>query len=189
MAGVAAVAAMLVLGCTITDRRTAVVAALLLAIAPLHVWYSREGRMYSLVALCSIVASWLFVRALRSGGWGAWAGYAVVSAVGLFTHYLYGAVVLAQAVFVVVERFADTVALRRLAIVGGLLLALGALALPMLGREAIGFVGHWRGFEWLAVRTPPTPSWGDSASGPRSTSSTASAASERSRPTGPRSRR
>lgn len=151
VAGVAAVAAMLVLGCTITDRRTAVVAALLLAIAPLHVWYSREGRMYSLVALCSIVASWLFVRALRSGGWGAWAGYAVVSAVGLFTHYLYGAVVLAQAVFVVVERFADTVALRRLAIVGGLLLALGALALPMLGREAIGFVGHWRGFEWLAV--------------------------------------
>ena len=151
VAGVAAVGAMLALGCAIADRRTAVVAALLLAIAPLHVWYSREGRMYSLVALCSIVASWLFVRALRSGGKGAWAGYAAVSAVGLFTHYLYGAVILAQAVFVVVERFDDRVALRRLAIVGGLLLALGALALPMLGQEAVGFVGHWRNFEWVAV--------------------------------------
>jgi uncharacterized membrane protein len=151
LAGVAAVAAMLALGCAIVDRRTAVVAALLLAIAPLHVWYSREGRMYSLVALDSIVASWLFVRALRDGGWRVWAGYALVSALGLMTHYLYGAVILAQAAFVVVERSGDTRALRHVALVGGLLLALGAVMLPMLGQEAIGFVGHWRGFEWLAV--------------------------------------
>ena len=151
VAGVMAVGAMLVLANAIADRRTSVVAALLLAIAPLHVWYSREGRMYSLVALCSIVASWLFVRAVRSRGWGAWAAYAVISAVGLSTHYLYGAVVLAQAVFVVVERFDDTVALRRLTFVGGLLMALGVLALPMVGQEAVGFVGHWRSFEWAAV--------------------------------------
>jgi uncharacterized membrane protein len=67
VAGIAAVGAILALGCTIADRRTGVLAALLLAIAPLHVWYSREGRMYALVALCSVTASWCFVRALRGG--------------------------------------------------------------------------------------------------------------------------
>lgn len=151
VAGIATVGAMLALGCAIADRRTAVVGALLLAIAPLHVWYSREGRMYAIVALCSVLGSWLFVRAFRDGGGRAWAAYAIVSAVGLLTHYLYGAVVLAQALFVIIERFGDPVALRRLAIVGAGLLALGALALPVLGKEAVGFAGHWRRFEWLAV--------------------------------------
>ncbi len=151
LAGIAAVGAMLALGCAIADRQTAVVAGLLLAISPLHVWYSREGRMYSLVALFSIVGSWLFVRALRDGGWRSWAGYAVVSALGLATHYLYAAVLLAQAVFVVVERLGDSVALRRFALVGGILVVLGVAALPVVGREAIGFVGHWRSFEWLSI--------------------------------------
>src|SRR5262249_34219922 len=72
-AGVATVAAMLGLGCAIADRRTAVLGALLLAIAPLHVWYSREGRMYACAALCSVVSSWLFVTAMRRGGLVVWA--------------------------------------------------------------------------------------------------------------------
>jgi mannosyltransferase len=151
LAGVAAVGAMLALGCAIADRRTAVVAGLLLAVAPLHVWYSREGRMYSLVALCAVVASWFFVRALRGGGWRAWTGYAVVSALGLMTHYLYGAVLLAQGTFIAIERFGDSLALRRFALVGAMLVALAALGLPLVGEEAVGFVGHWRSFEWLSV--------------------------------------
>ena len=53
--------------------------------------------------------------------------------------------------FVVVERLGDRVALRRLGIVAGLILVVGALALPLLGQEAVGFVGHWRSFEWLSV--------------------------------------
>jgi mannosyltransferase len=149
-AGIAAIAAMLALGCEIADRRTAVLAAFLLAIAPLHVWYSREGRMYSLVGLCSVASSWLLVRGLR-GSRAAWAGFALVSAAGLATHYLYGAVVLAQMTFVVVRRLDDRLALRRLAVVGGGLLVLAVCALPLLGQEAVGFVGHQRRFEWLAV--------------------------------------
>ena len=151
VAGIATVGAMLGLGCAVADPRTAVLAALLLAIAPLHVWYSREGRMYALVALCSTAGSWLFVCALRGGGIGAWVGYALVSAVGLFTHYLYGAVILAQAAFVAVERFGDRVTLRRGAIVYGALIVMGALALAIVGEEAIGFAGRQRGFQWLVV--------------------------------------
>jgi mannosyltransferase len=150
-AGIAAVGAMLALGCAIADRPTAVVAGLLLAVAPLHVWYSREGRMYSLVALCALVASWFFVRALRGGGWRSWTGFAVVSALGLTTHYLYGAVLLAQGTFVAIERFGDALALRRFALVGAMLVALAVLGLPLVGQEAVGFVGHWRSFEWLSV--------------------------------------
>lgn len=151
VAGVATVGAMLALGCAIADPRTAVLAALLLAIAPLHVWYSREGRMYALVALCSTASSWLFVRALRGGGGAPWLGYAVVSAIGLFTHYLYGAVILAQAAFVAVARFSDRMMLRRVALVYAALCVIGVLGLAIVGEEAIGFAGRQRGFQWLGL--------------------------------------
>ena len=151
VAGIATVGAMLALGCAIADRRTAVLAALLLAIAPLHVWYSREGRMYAIAVLCSVAASWLFVTALRGGGLATWAAYGVVSAAGLFTHYLYGTIILAQAAFVLLAHVGDRKSLRRLAIVYGSLIAVGALALSVLGQEALGFAGRQRGFAWVAV--------------------------------------
>ncbi len=150
VAGIGTVAALLALGCAVADRRTAVLGAFILATAPLHVWYSREGRMYALVAACSVTGSWLFVRALRDGGPGAWIGYALVTVIGLLTHYLYGAIVLAQAAFVVLRRFGDRLTLRRLAIAAGALLAVAALAFGLLGRE-VAAVGHQRAFEWLAV--------------------------------------
>ena len=151
VAGTAAVGAMLLLGCAIADRRTALLAALLLAIAPLHVWYSREGRMYAFVALESVLASWLFVTAQQRGGAGRWTAYGLVSAAGLFTHYLYGTIIAAQAAFAMLGRVGDRASLRRLAIVDGAIVAVGILALGVLGREALGFAGNQRGFAWIAV--------------------------------------
>lgn len=46
------------LGMAWQDRRTAILASLLLAVAPLHVWYSQEARMYALVTtlgLCAVI--------------------------------------------------------------------------------------------------------------------------------------
>jgi 4-amino-4-deoxy-L-arabinose transferase-like glycosyltransferase len=151
IAGIAGVGAMLLLGGALADRRTALLAALLLAIAPLHVWYSREGRMYACVVLCSVVASWLFVEALRRGGAAWWAAYGLVSLAGLSTQYLYGTVIAAQAAFVVLVYFADRASLRRLAIVDGAVVAIAVLALAVIGHEALGFAGGQRGFTWIAV--------------------------------------
>ncbi|MGH2353796.1 MAG: hypothetical protein ACRDJN_19500, partial [Chloroflexota bacterium] len=52
------------------DRRTGLVAALLVAVAPLPLFYSREARMYALVACLALASLWLFLRGLaasRSG--------------------------------------------------------------------------------------------------------------------------
>src|SRR5262245_57322836 len=69
-AGIASVGLPLVLGTRLWDRRTGILAALLLAISPLHVWYSREGRMYALVVLASILSTLClegFLRRRRIG--------------------------------------------------------------------------------------------------------------------------
>ena len=59
--GVLAVPAIYLAGRRMLSRRAALIAAFLLAISPLHVYYSQEVRMYGLVALLSIgvlVAAW-----------------------------------------------------------------------------------------------------------------------------------
>ena len=59
--GVLAVPAIYVAGRRMLSRRAALIATLLLAISPLHVYYSQEVRMYGLVALLSIgvlAAAW-----------------------------------------------------------------------------------------------------------------------------------
>ncbi|MGH2354311.1 MAG: glycosyltransferase family 39 protein, partial [Chloroflexota bacterium] len=48
------------------DRRTGLVAALLVAIAPLPLFYSREARMYALVACLALASLWLFLRGLAA---------------------------------------------------------------------------------------------------------------------------
>ncbi|HET7052606.1 MAG TPA: glycosyltransferase family 39 protein [Solirubrobacterales bacterium] len=88
-AGVAAVPVAYLLGAELRDRRTGVVAAALVAVNPMLLWYSQEARDYSLLVLLTALAALYFVRALhRQGGgrrdlvlWGAF------SALALATHY------------------------------------------------------------------------------------------------------
>lgn len=68
------------------------VAAGLLAISPLAVWYSQEARMYQQSLVLGLLAALGLVRALvaaRDGGraWPWWAVFAFAGIAGLFTHY------------------------------------------------------------------------------------------------------
>lgn len=46
------------------DQKAGLVAALLATVNPLHIWYSREARMYTLLVLFSALASYMLWRAL-----------------------------------------------------------------------------------------------------------------------------
>jgi 4-amino-4-deoxy-L-arabinose transferase-like glycosyltransferase len=67
------------------DRRTAVVAALLLAVAPLHVWYSQEARMYALVTTLGLGAAVFAARFARRGRVGDALGYVLLASLSLLT--------------------------------------------------------------------------------------------------------
>lgn len=55
-----------------TDSRPAFVAAALLALNPLHLWYSQEARAYALLTLFECGALLFVCRAIRTGARGAW---------------------------------------------------------------------------------------------------------------------
>jgi mannosyltransferase len=87
LAGVATVPVAYLLGAELRGRRAGIVAAALVAVNPMLLWYSQEARGYALLALLTAVAALYFVRALRSGRPRDFTGWGIASALALATHY------------------------------------------------------------------------------------------------------
>jgi 4-amino-4-deoxy-L-arabinose transferase-like glycosyltransferase len=89
------------------DRRAARWAALILALQPLLVRYSREARAYSLATLLALLATLCFVRVVgldpRGERRGLWALYGVLGAAAFLSHYLSAGVLLAHASFALLK--------------------------------------------------------------------------------------
>lgn len=99
--GVAGVYVMYRVGHDLFSRRTGLAAAFVVAIAPFHVQYSQEARMYSLLALLLLLATWAFVRAMRwhiktdathkttaQTTWGWWLSFGALAAAAMHTQQL-----------------------------------------------------------------------------------------------------
>ncbi|HEX9076895.1 MAG TPA: glycosyltransferase family 39 protein [Anaerolineae bacterium] len=106
--GVAAIPMVYVLARTLSRRKgAALAAAVLLALSPLHIYYSQEVRMYGLVTLLCLTSMYLFVR-LLSMPLGTFRtaifalAYIVVSAAALYTHYYAAFILSAQVLLILI---------------------------------------------------------------------------------------
>jgi hypothetical protein len=80
------------------------VAALLVAVNPLLVWYSQEARAYSALVLTTTITLWLFARARERPAPGRLIGWGAGAAIALATHYFAAFALLPQAVLLLVDR-------------------------------------------------------------------------------------
>jgi 4-amino-4-deoxy-L-arabinose transferase-like glycosyltransferase len=96
--GLATVPMVYAAGRQLVSRRAALVAATLVAVNPLLVWYSQEARSYALLALLAAAGVFFFARALRGARGLDLAGWAVVSSLALATHYFAAFLILAEAI-------------------------------------------------------------------------------------------
>ncbi|MFN8472901.1 MAG: glycosyltransferase family 39 protein [Anaerolineae bacterium] len=86
--GTLTIAAVIVLGRFIAGRSVGVVAGLLVATAPFHVWWSQEMRMYALAGLMLTFALYAMLRWWSTGSRRAWLGYVAAATAGMYTIYL-----------------------------------------------------------------------------------------------------
>jgi 4-amino-4-deoxy-L-arabinose transferase-like glycosyltransferase len=120
--------------------RVALLAAALVAVSPLLVWYSQEARSYALVLLLAGLSLLFFLRAVATGGGRDLLGWALASALALASHYFALFLVGAEALWLLA-------AVRRrgtVAAVGTVGLA-GLALLPTALAQQSG-----RGVEWIA---------------------------------------
>jgi mannosyltransferase len=103
LAGLATVFVGYALARNLVDRRTAFVAASMLALSPFLVHYSQEIRMYAFLGLWLTLATFCFWKAVNEAGWSWWVGFAVSAALAQYTHNLAAAYLLALALWPVVR--------------------------------------------------------------------------------------
>jgi len=87
LAGVATVPVAYLAGIELRGRRAGLLAAALVAVNPMLLWYSQEARAYALLALLCTVSLLYCLRALRTGERRDFVLWGVASGLALATHY------------------------------------------------------------------------------------------------------
>jgi uncharacterized membrane protein len=76
------------LGKLFFDKKAGVLGALLLAISPLHIYYSQELRMYSSLVLLILLSLYFLKRFLGNGKFIFLFGYSIFITLSIYTHYI-----------------------------------------------------------------------------------------------------
>jgi len=82
-------------------RRTALLSALLLAVAPFHIWYSQDARYYTVFTAFALLSLYFFWNMITAKAFRPvmWVGYLVASIALIYTHIFGYWVVLAEGFF------------------------------------------------------------------------------------------
>lgn len=85
--GALAIGVSYLLGKYLFDRKTALLAASVLAVSQIRIQYSQEARSYELLLLLMVCAAYLLVRALYERSVLLWWAFVLATAAMLYTHY------------------------------------------------------------------------------------------------------
>ncbi|HWW67423.1 MAG TPA: glycosyltransferase family 39 protein [Solirubrobacterales bacterium] len=129
-------------------RRAGLIAAAMVAVSPVLIWFSQDARAYALVFLLTALSFLFFARARRSGARRDLSWWAVFSALAIATHYFAGFVVAPEAALLLLW----TGQRRRVGVAVGAVLAAAALLLPIALQQAENAHAGWIAKQPLAER-------------------------------------
>jgi uncharacterized membrane protein len=84
--GVGSIPLIFLLGDAFGRRREGILAACLLAVSYHHIWFSQNGRGYTVLLFCTLLATWLFVQVIQNRRSAMVIAYGVTAAIGTYAH-------------------------------------------------------------------------------------------------------
>jgi mannosyltransferase len=141
VAGVATVPVAYLIGIELRGRRAGLMAAALVAVNPMLLWYSQEARAYALLALFCAVSLLYCVRALRGGSRRDFVLWGVAAGLALASHYFAVFVVAVEAIWLLRRRGRESAP--GLGIVALFSLALAPLAIHQLSYDHAEWIGNF----------------------------------------------
>lgn len=84
--GVTSIWALWLVARQVVSVREALLSAVLLAVSYHHIWFSQNARGYTGLLFWGLIATYFLLHAARTGSWWAWTGYALASALAVYTH-------------------------------------------------------------------------------------------------------
>jgi 4-amino-4-deoxy-L-arabinose transferase-like glycosyltransferase len=149
LAGTASIAVVYLGAVTLPlPRRAGLIAAAIVAVSPVLIWFSQDARAYALAFLLTGLSFLFFARARRSGTGRELGWWAVFSGLAIATHYFAGFVVLPEAALLLWgagER-------RRVAIAIAAIGAVAVLLLPIALQQSANAHAAWIGEQPLSQR-------------------------------------
>jgi mannosyltransferase len=148
LAGIATVPVAWMIGRELSGRRAAILAAALVAVSPLFVWYSQEARAYALFVLMAALAMLCFLLAEREPTRAHMAAFALTGSLALLTHYFAVFLLIPMALWLLYDPSARRRAPRRRAALPALA-AIGVVGLALLplisaqGGHGTQWIGRW----------------------------------------------
>jgi mannosyltransferase len=142
IAGVATVPIAWAIGRELSSRACATVAAALVAVNPLFVWYSQEARAYALFVALSALAMLCFLRAARDPTPARMAAFAATGTLALLSHYFAVFLLIPMVLWLLGERSSRRSALAA----SGALALVGLALLPLIsaqGGHGTQWIGRW----------------------------------------------
>ena len=130
-------------GRELAGRRAGLIAAALVAVNPMLIWYSQEARSYALLVLFGALSLLFFARALNTRRGRDLAFWALASALALCSHYFaIFAVAIEAALLVVALRSRWRIVLPAIGVVVAVGLALLPLITAQINPTHIGWIDH-----------------------------------------------
>lgn len=135
------------------NRLAGLLAALLLAISPLHIWYGQETRMYTLLTFLGMLSSYFLLLSMCTSGRGQrigwWVAYTLTSIAAVYTHYFAFFLLAFHAIYLLISWWAAGFRPRHV-VLGGLASGLSILLaylpwLPHLLARYQTDVSYWPG--------------------------------------------
>jgi mannosyltransferase len=141
--GAATVPVSFLVGRELASNRAGLIAAAIVAVNPMLIWYSQEARSYAVLVFFGALALLFFVRALRSGQGRDLTFWALASALALCSHYFAVFAVAIEAAWLLVALRSR---LRLVLPVVGVVVAVGLVLLPLISAQVnpthIGWIDH-----------------------------------------------
>jgi uncharacterized membrane protein len=142
LAGTATIPVAWALGRRLGGDRAGIAAAALVAVNPMLVWFSQEARAYALLALLGALSALLWLRALQAPRASRLAGWGVVAALALATHYFAIFLVGPQALWLALRAPTLRARLTALALPVAAAAALAPLAFGQRANDSAAFIGE-----------------------------------------------
>jgi hypothetical protein len=84
--GIASIWALFLVGRRLIGEKEALLACALMTVSYHHIWFSQNARGYMGLLFFTTLATWLWLEAMDRNSWGAWIGYSVSIALGMWIH-------------------------------------------------------------------------------------------------------
>ncbi len=89
----------------VTSQREALLSVLLLVFSYHHIWFSQNARGYTGLLFFTLLASWFFLRGLHEPLPRTWLLYAIVAALGMYTHITMLFVIIGHFIIYIISLF------------------------------------------------------------------------------------